>query len=367
MKGRLAVIREYGKPFEIQEYDVPDPEPGAVILRITQAGICGSDLHTWRGDTERNTIPPQGRAMGHEGTGVVYKMGQGVTTDALGAPLAEGDRVIHSAIFPCNHCHNCLRGDPNLCSNRTPRIVGQFPYFVGTFADYYYTPPGHALFKVPDELDDDVLGPVNCALGTTTQGLTVAGVHEGQYVVIQGAGGLGLSAIAMAKDMGADRVIVMDRLENRLELAEEFGADFTINIDEFNTPETRLSRVLELTKGRGADIVVELVGLPDLLPEGISMLRNGGTFVEIGLYFAGRTVAFDPSSIVTSGKRIIGSVMYRPILMSTILDFLVRNRDKLPFHKMVSHKFKLADINEAFAQAEWDQRQTPVTRAVLVP
>ena len=97
------------------------------------------------------------------------------------------------------------------------------------------------------------------------------------------------------------------------------------------------------------------------------MLRNGGTFVEIGLYFSGRTVAFDPSSIVTSGKRIVGSVMYRPILMSTILDFLVRNRDKLPFHKMVSHKFKLADINEAFAQAEWDQRQTPVTRAVLVP
>jgi len=184
MKGRLAVIREYGKPFEIQEYDVPDPEPGAVVIRITQAGICGSDLHTWRGDTEQNTIPPQGRAMGHEGTEVVYKMGEGVNTDALGAPLAEGDRVIHAAIFPCNYCHNCLRGDPNLCSNRSPRIVGQFPYFVGTFGDYYYTPPGHPLFKVPDELDDDVLGPVNCAMGTVTQGLMVAGVQEGQYVVI---------------------------------------------------------------------------------------------------------------------------------------------------------------------------------------
>ena len=367
MKGRLAVIREYGKPFEIVEYDVPDPEPGAVLLRITQAGICGTDLHTWRGDTRQSPIPPEGRAMGHEGTGVVYKMGEGVTSDALGAPLHEGDRVIHSAIFPCNHCHNCLRGDPNLCSNRSPRTVGQHPYFVGTYADYYYLPPGHAVFRVPDELSDDVLGPVNCAMGTVTQGLVVAGTRQGQSVVIQGAGGLGLSAAAMAKDMGADRVIVLDRLENRLELAEEFGADFTINIEEYNTPESRLSRVLELTNGRGADVVLELVGLAELLPEGISMLRNGGTFVEIGLYFPGRTITFDPSTIVLSGKRLIGSIMYPPILMATILDFLVRTRDKLPFHKMVSHKFALADISEAFVQAEWDQRQTQVTRAVLVP
>ena len=284
-----------------------------------------------------------------------------MTTDALGTPIREGDRVIHSAIFPCNHCHNCLHGDPNLCSNRVQRRVGQYPYFVGTYDDYYYLPPGHPVFRVPDELSDDVLGPVNCAMGTVTQGLTVAGTQQGQSVVIQGAGGLGLTATAMAKDMGADRVIVLDRLENRLELAEEFGADFTINIEEYNTPEARLSRVLELTNGRGADVVMELVGIAELLPEGIAMLRNGGTFVEIGLYFPGRTISFDPSTIVLSGKRLIGSFMYPPILMATILDFLVRTRDKLPFQKMVSHKFALADISEAFVQAEWHQRQTQVT------
>lgn len=367
MKGRQVVIREYGRPFEIHEYDVPDPRPGDILLRITQAGICGSDLHTWRRDTENNPIPPQGRAMGHEGTGVVYKLGQGVATDALGNPLDEGDRVIHTAIIPCNHCPQCLRGDHNLCVNRTPRTVGEFPYFVGTYADFYYVTPHQPVFKVPDELSDDVLSPVNCAMGTVTQGLTVAGVREGQYVVIQGAGGLGITATAMAKDMGADRVIVLDRLENRLQLAEEFGADHTINIEEYNTPETRIRRVKELTRGRGADIVVELVGYAPLLPEGIAMLTNGGTFVEIGLYFSGQTVAFDPSTIVLTGKRIVGSVMYRPILMSTILDFLLRNRNELPFHKMVSHKFKLEDVNKAFAQAEWNQRQTPVTRAVLVP
>jgi D-arabinose 1-dehydrogenase-like Zn-dependent alcohol dehydrogenase len=165
--------------------------------------------------------------------------------------------------------------------------------------------------QVPDELSDEVLGPVNCAMGTVTQGLTVAGVHEGQAVVIQGAGGLGLTAAATAKDMGADRVIVLDRLENRLRLAESL---------ERTTP---------------------------------LILRS--------------TTPLDPSTLVLTGKRIIGSVMDRPILMSTILDFLVRTRHKLPFRTLVSHKFKLADVNEAFVRAEWHQRQTPVTRAVLVP
>ena len=321
----------------------------------------------WRGDTESDPLPAQGLAMGHEGTGVVDKLGQGVTTDSLGNPLREGDRVVHSAIFPCNSCHMCLRGDLNLCINRRPRTAGQYPYFVGTFADYPYARPRLPVFRVPDELPDDILGPVNCAMGTVMQGLTSAGAQEGQCVVIQGAGGLGITATAIAKDMGVDRVIVLDRLANRLQLAEEFGADFTINIDEYNTAEARSRRVLELTKGRGADIVMELVGMAELLPEGIAMLRHGGTFVEIGLFFRGRTVAFDPSTLVLSGKRIIGSIMYRPILMSTILDFLVRNVDKRPFHKMVSHKFRLADINEAFAQAEWHQRQTDVIQAVLVP
>jgi D-arabinose 1-dehydrogenase-like Zn-dependent alcohol dehydrogenase len=130
MQGRQVILRAYGQPFEIQEYDVPDPGPGDIVLQITQAGICGSDLHTWRGDTEANPVPPQGRAMGHEGTGVVYKLGQGVTTDALGQPLQEGDRVIHTAILPCQHCPQCLRGDHNLCENRVLRTVGEFPYLV---------------------------------------------------------------------------------------------------------------------------------------------------------------------------------------------------------------------------------------------
>ena len=101
-----------------------------------------------------------------------------------------------------------------------------------------------------------MLGFVNCAMGTITEGLMRAGCHEGDYVVLQGAGGLGLNATAMAKDMGADKVVVLDRIPERLTLAQEFGADATINIDEYHTPEARLDRVKELTGGRGANIVM---------------------------------------------------------------------------------------------------------------
>ena len=366
MIGRVVVCKEYGKPFVIEEYEVPEPEPGAVLLRMTQAGICGSDLHTWRGDQVNVPLPPTGRAMGHEGTGVVDTLGDGVTTDSLGVPIVEGDRMVYYAVFPCYQCHLCLKGDTNWCANRTYPAAGVYPFFTGTYGDYLYLPPRHPMFCVPDELPDELLGPVNCAMGTVTTGLLRAGAGEGNYVVIQGAGGLGLHAIAMAKDMGADRVIALDRLENRLQLAEEFGADFTINIEEFNTPETRVRQVKELTNGRGADIVMELVGRADLLAEGIDMLGNGGTFVEIGDIVRGREVSIDPSKLL-QGKSIIGSLMYRADLLPTLLNFLVRNQHKLPFHKLVSHKFPLAEVNEAFPQAEWDQRQTEVTRAMLVP
>ena len=366
MKGRIVVCREYGKPFEIEEYDVPSPEPGAVLLRMTQAGICGSDLHVWRGDQVNVPLPPTGRAMGHEGTGTIGQLGEGVSTDTLGTPVQEGDRVVYSAVFPCYHCHPCLRGDTNWCTRRAYPAAGVYPYFTGTYADYLYLPPRHPFFRVPDELSDELLGPVNCAMGTVTTGLLRAGAGQGDTVVVMGAGGLGLHAIAMAKDMGAHKVIALDRLDNRLRLAEEFGADHTINVEEANTVAARVQQIRDLTNGQGADIVMELVGRAELLAEGIDMLSNGGTFIEIGDIVAGREVSIDPSKLL-SGKSIMGSRMYRPSLLPTLLDYLVRNRYKLPFHTIISHKFPLTQVNEAFEKAEWHQRQTEITRAVLVP
>ncbi|MYI82749.1 MAG: alcohol dehydrogenase catalytic domain-containing protein, partial [Chloroflexi bacterium] len=210
--GRVVVVKQYREPFVIEEYELPDPEPGGLVLKITQAGICGSDLHTWRGDQINVPLPESGRVMGHEGTGVVYQLGKGTTTDSNGQPLREGDRVMYSAIKPCGNCYQCMRGEPNWCPSGPYSDAGEWPYFTGTYADYYWIRAKHPVFKVPDELPDSVLGWVNCAMGTVTEGLMRAGAAEGDYVVIQGAGGLGLNATAMAKDMGAHRVIVLDRI-----------------------------------------------------------------------------------------------------------------------------------------------------------
>lgn len=366
-KGRVVVVKEYGKPFEIEEYDVPDPEPGGMILKITQAGICGSDLHTWRGEAYA-PIPPGGRVMGHEGTGVVAKLGAGVSTDSLGRPIKEGDRLMYAAIAPCNRCYQCINGNENWCSGaQAPRQANTFPHFTGTYADYYYIPAGRPVFAVPRELPDEVLGFINCATGTVTEGLLRAGCKEGDYVVIQGAGGLGLNATAMAKDMGAHKVIVLDRLANRLQLAREFGADHTIDITEYSTQDARRERIWDLTEGRGANIVLELVGRAELLIEGIEYLANGGTFVEIGNIVRGATVEFDPSTLMMGAKRVMGSRMYRPALLPEMMERMVKNLETVPYHKIVSNRYPLADVNDAFRDAEWSERQTAVSRGMLVP
>ena len=368
MKGRAAILKEYQKPLEIQEYDVPDPEPGAVITRITQAGLCGSDLHTWRGEYGYD-LPAAGVPLGHEGVGAVHSLGKGVATDFMGATLKEGDRIIFGLGYPCYRCIYCLSGDHNRCADFKLTYkpeAGEYPYFVSTYSDYLYLPPLHPVFKVPDELSDELVVSLNCALGTVFQGLKSAGLEQGQTVVTQGAGGLGLYTIALAKDMGAGRIIAIDGQKARLDLARELGADATIDINELKMPEERIAKVWELTGGRGADVVMELVGFSDLLLEGVEMLGQWGTYVEIG-NFTSHTTNFKPSSVIGKARRIIGTTAYRPSYVPVMLDFLRRNHNTLPLHKIISHKFSLADIGKAFDQSEWIASDIPVIRSAIVP
>ena len=173
MRGRLAVLSAYKEPLELREYDVPDPDPGAIVLRVSQAAICGSDLHMYRGDS-KSPLPASGRAMGHEGVGVIHKLGDGVTADAFGAQLQEGDRIIHSVItWGCQHCQLCLMGEHNLCTGKmTAPPAGVFPYFLGMFADYYYVPPG---MPVP-EIGQPTKTPSRLAKNTSVLPLRVVPV-----------------------------------------------------------------------------------------------------------------------------------------------------------------------------------------------
>ena len=119
MKGRVAVLPAYGGDFELREYPVPDPEPGAVLIRLTRAGVCGSDLHIWRGEMkEVYGSPPKDLTFGHEMCGRVERLGAGVATDSAGAPLHEGDRVTFLYFFPCGRCPVCTRGEMGACPRK---------------------------------------------------------------------------------------------------------------------------------------------------------------------------------------------------------------------------------------------------------
>ena len=207
MKGRVAVLKAYGGEFELREYPVPDPEPGAILIKLTRAGVCGSDLHIWRGEMkETYGALPKDLTFGHEMCGRVERLGAGITTDSMGRPLREGDRVTFCYFFPCGRCPVCLHDEMGSCpqKGRPNRVAGTAPYFNNAYGDYYYLRPNHFIFKLPDEIPEDMATPINCALSQVLYGLRKAGFRAGQSLVVQGAGGLGVNAVAVARDMGAD-------------------------------------------------------------------------------------------------------------------------------------------------------------------
>jgi threonine dehydrogenase-like Zn-dependent dehydrogenase len=163
--------------------------------------------------------------------------------------------------------------------------------------------------------------------------------------------------------MGAGQVVVIDSIRERLELARGFGADELIDIEEFPDPDLRVKRALELTGNWGADIVVELVGHPRVVPEGLRMLGRTGRYLEIGNINPGLTYELDPSTLIFGNRSIQGMVYYEAEHLQQALDLMRRTRDKYPWQRVVSHTFPLERINEAFVEAD----QGRVTRAAIVP
>ena len=373
MNGRVAVLKAYGGDFELREYPVPDPEPGAVLVRLTRAGVCGSDLHIWRGEMkEVYGSPPRDLTFGHEMCGRVERLGSGVTVDSSGQPLRAGDRVTFLYFFPCGRCRVCLRDEMGSCPRkaRPNRTAGTAPYFNNAYGDYYYLRPGGWIFRIPDEVSDDVATPANCALAQVIYGLTRAGLRAGDTAVIQGAGGLGLNAVAVARDMGADRVIVLDRLPARLELAHAFGADHALSLVDLPTPERRIQAVMDLTGGFGADVVADFVGYPEVVPEGLRMLRGGGSYLEIGSIAPGNVFSYDATALVRGNVRIVAASNYSPWALADALAFLRRNVTRWPFARLVSHVFPLGRIGDAFREADWMQSANDglrLSRAALAP
>jgi threonine dehydrogenase-like Zn-dependent dehydrogenase len=350
MKGRVAVFQGAGKPMEFREYPLPDVGPEDILVRVRAANICGSDLHIWHG---RGPGLPAGRVSGHEMVGEIFRMGRDAKTDCLGQPLREGDRIAYAYYVPCGACPACLTGLPG-CPNRYRHWMApadEAPHFRGAYGEYYYLRKGQTLCRVPEALDDREVSPVNCALCQVLYGLDTIGVRLGDTVVIQGAGGLGLYAAAIARDLGAAHVVVLDAKAERLALAREFGATHTLDVAR-TSAQDRHETVRELTRGHGADVVAELVGIPATVEEGARLLRQGGRYLWIGNITPGLPSALDPGTVVRNSQTIRGVVVWEPWVLPRALDFLARRRDVYPFGKIVSDVLPFDELNRAFEVAE---------------
>lgn len=358
--GTLVYLAEPER-VEQREYEVQPPEPGAILTEVERANVCGSELHIWRG----NHPEVKEGVLGHEVLCRVAELGEGVETDYAGEPIEEGDLIAPAYYLTCRKCPPCLAGDFHLCENAYrywSKSPEESPHFHGTFATHYYIHPDQYFYKVPDGLDPAIAAGANCALSQVMFGLHTVGIEYGDTVVVQGAGGLGLNAVAVATERGAE-TIVIEGAEGRIDRARAFGADHVIDFRDDDTVEARAERVRELTDGVGADVGVEVAGVPEAFAEGIQLLRDGGRYLEMGNVSPGEHTEFDPGLLTRKSIDITAVVRYNPWFLHRALSFLDENKEKYPYSDLIDAEFALEDVEEALARS--DSRE--VTRATLLP
>jgi threonine dehydrogenase-like Zn-dependent dehydrogenase len=334
-----------------------------VLVKVRRANLCGSELHIvhFRHPLLRQCV------LGHEFVGEVAALGAGVATDYAGAPVAVGDRVTAAYFLTCRRCESCLAGDFNLCLHAydywsQPAEVA--PHFHGTFATHYVIHADQYFYRVPESVSDAAAADANCGLTQVLFALDQVGLAAGQSLVVQGAGGLGLYAAAVAAERGA-QVIVSEFAPERAELARRFGAAAIVGLDTEPTVEDRVAAVQRITGRRGADVVLEVAGVPAAFPEALQLVRPGGTVVEVGNVSVGpeHEASLSPGLITRKALHVRGFVRYQPWYLRRSLEFLERRQSLHPFDELSDREYALDEVPAAIARSEARQ----VSRPAIVP
>lgn len=362
MKGRLVALVG-PEQIEFHEYDLPAIPPGGALLKVRRANVCGSDLHIWH----FLSVAFRDIVMGHEFVAEVAELGEGLTTDSAGQPLAVGDRVAAVYYHTCLKCAACGRGDFSMCSNAVTSMGApptSPPHFTGAFATHYFLSPGQFFYKVPDEVSDAAVAGANCGLAQMMFSLDKVGVGRGTNVVIQGAGGLGLYAAAVANRSGAN-VIIVEREPVRIAAARLFGAHHVVDMSELTTVEERTARILDLTNGVGADVIIEVTGRSEAFAEAIEYARVGASIASVGNLNVGEKfeLRFAPAMITRKQLRIVGVLRYDPWYLRDAIAFLADNAERFPFDSLSDREFSMDDVNEALELSE----ARVVSRAAIIP
>jgi S-(hydroxymethyl)glutathione dehydrogenase/alcohol dehydrogenase len=365
MKIRAAVLEQFGQPLNVTEVELAEPNAGEALVRLLACGICHTDMYTASG------VDPSGYAptvLGHEGAGIVERVGDGVRS------LAPGDHVVTLFSPQCRECVHCLSPKTNLClAIREQQNVGYLPdgttrlsrdgepirHFMGTstFAEYTVMPE-IALARIPPEAPADRAALFACGLSTGLgAALNTARVEAGSVCVVFGAGMVGLGAVAGCRLAEAGRIICVDMSPARLELATGQGAT-----DVWQGGPDVVSRVLEETGGFGADYTLEATGLVSVMRQAVESARMGwGLCTICGVAGKGETLDIVPRYLIT-GRRVCGSsfggVKGRDQVPELVQLYLDGRLDVDPF---ISHRITLDQVNEGF---ELMQRQAGIRTVI---
>jgi S-(hydroxymethyl)glutathione dehydrogenase/alcohol dehydrogenase len=356
---KAAVLRQVKTPLVIEDVQISKPGPHEVLIRTAAAGLCHSDLHFIEG-----TYPfPLPAVLGHESAGVVEQVGSEVRT------VKPGDHVITCLSAFCGHCEFCLTGHMSLCvSPETKRAKGEEPRIcepadmnqflnLSSFAEYMLIHE-HACTAIRKDMPLDRAALIGCSV-TTGVGAVIqtSNVRPGETVAVIGCGGVGLAAINGAAIAGAGRIIAVDMVGSKLNLAKHFGATDVVNPADGDP----VKQVMDLTSG-GVHHSFEAIGLKTTTEQAFRMLRRGGTANIIGMIPVGTMIELHGPDFLGE-KRIQGSLMGSnrfPVDMPRLVDFYMSG--KLKLDELISRRIKLEDVNEGFA----DMKKGELARSVIV-
>jgi 6-hydroxycyclohex-1-ene-1-carbonyl-CoA dehydrogenase len=323
---RAAVFHEAGAPLTVQDWPEPEVGAGEILVRVAACGLCHTDLHYVDHAVATAKRPPL--ILGHEATGIVAALGDGVTN------VREGDRVLLPAVLPCGSCTACRLGRENICLNL--RMLGND--VDGAYAEYVKA-PARDVFILPDEIPlvegciiaDAVTTPYHAVKNR-------AEVRPGDYVVVYGCGGVGLNVVQLARLAGGI-VVAVDIAEEKLEHARRLGA--TATIDAKGEPGGVAKAVRKLTGGAGADIAIEAIGNPATMRDAFGTLRPGGRLVVVG--YSDHEVALAAGRIMYREMEIRGSLGCRPVDYPRVIELARAGRIEVA--SLVTARFPLDEIN----------------------
>ncbi len=356
MKMRAAVLEEFGKPLEVQEVDLAEPRAGEVLVRLVACGVCHTDMYSASGADPSGYAPT---VLGHEGAGVVERVGEGVSS------LREGDHVVSLFSPQCRECIHCRDDRTNLClaireqqnrgylpdgSTRLSRGGEPIRHFMGTstFAEYTVMPE-IALAKVNPEAPLNGAALFACGLSTGLgAAMNTAQVREGSTCVVFGAGMVGLGAVAGCRLQGAERVVCVDMSDERLELARGQGATEVMH----GGPDV-VDRVLEMTDGFGADYTIEATGLVSVMRQAVESARMGwGLATMCGVAGKGEVLEVIPRFLIT-GRRVAGSSFGGVKGRDQVPEFVDRwLAGDIDVEAFLSHSITLDEVNRGFKLME---------------